>query len=534
MMRSKTEANFGAYANRLRDYGYSDMIPVMHLIEEVKKRQRDENLNDDPQELYLKLLSIADKQGIKNPFLNKDDFYRIYEDSPDDINWEAVLASVLKDNRHGILPEVLIKKLATRFEKSPEKILIAEAEKFTPFLMKLVDENINSEFTLTSMNAEYAGVLKTIFEEYENVKVILTSIYEYEFINERFDLIFSSPIFGGRTLTEGQNFFCREYDMVALENLSYHLTNGGEMTIILPARITFSAGRIADLRTFIQQTYTIKELSALPEGIFAYTGIQTYLLDIENVRPSDDDITIRKYSAGERKSRRSTVTELEIEEDTFVMLSELEQQGDWNIDKIFNQQDKDYLNYQKSGVRKDLIGNVAQVFRGKAVNKKDDKGAIGLVTISSIGDYEIDYENLEHFNEEERKIATYVLNEGDVLLPARGTAIRTAVFHKQNALCIAHANVIVIRPDEKQLDGTYLKIFLDSPLGNKMISGAQQGMTVMNISYKDLNAIEIPIPPLEEQKKRAQEYKEELEKYKKSVAEAEKRWKGVLRKMQSF
>ena len=173
--------------------------------------------------------------------------------------------------------------------------------------------------------------------------------------------------------------------MVALENLSLHLNSGGELVIILPGRITFAAGKVSDLRQFIQQNYTIKELAELPEGTIEYCGIKVYLLDITNVRPSDDDIVIRRYTAGEKKTRRSAVKTLEVSEDTFIMPVELEEQGDWSIDRVFAQQDEEYLNYQKSSIRKDLIGNVAQVFRGKSVSKKDPSGSIGVVNISNIG-----------------------------------------------------------------------------------------------------------------------------------------------------
>ena len=156
------------------------------------------------------------------------------------------------------------------------------------------------------------------------------------------------------------------------------------------------------------------------------------------------------------------------------------------------------------------------------------------MTISSIGDYELDYNALDHLEKEDRKIANYLLQEGDVVIPARGTAIRTAVFHKQAYPCIAHSNVIVIRPDPQKLDGVYLKIFLDSPMGNKLISGVQQGMTVMNISYKDLATLEIPVPPIEEQQKIARTYEDELAIYMKTKAEAEQRWKEALGKLQNL
>lgn len=450
------------------------------------------------------------------------------------MDWEGAIAQVASSSRMPLLPEALVKVYEERFSTNPGTVLIAEAEKFVPNLQSMVDENINVEFVLTTQNAVYARALESVFEDYDNVKILMADIYRYEFMSKRFDLIFSCPNFGGRMLSDDQNFMCREFDMVALENLSLHLNSGGRLVITLPGRITFASGKINDLRQFIQTNYTIKEIAELPEGTIEYCGIKVYLLDIENDRPNEDDIVVRRYTAGEKKARRAAVTSLEVADDTFVMLSELEEQGDWSIDRIFAQQDEDYLSFQNSSIRKDMIGNAAEVFRGKSVTKKDPAGNIGVVNISNIGEYEIDYAGLDHLQEEERKVSTYLLQEGDVLLPARGTAIRTAVFHEQSYPCIASSNLIVIRPDPKILDSTYLKIFLDSPIGNKIISGAQQGMTVMNISYKDLKVLEVPIPSMEKQKAVAMEYLDELTKYIETVTAANKHWAAVLDKLQKF
>jgi len=213
---------------------------------------------------------------------------------------------------------------------------------------------------------------------------------------------------------------------------------------------------------------------------------------------------------------------------------ELEELGDWNINKIFSQQDEEWLKFQESSVRRTALGDVAEIFRGKSVTKKDPTGNIGVVNISNIGEYDIDYDNLDHLEEEERKVMNYLLKEGDVLIPARGTAIRTAIFHEQSYPCIASSNVIVIRPEPKMLNSTYLKLFLDSPLGEKMINGVQQGITIINISYKDLKSLEIPLPSIEEQQQKADEYIRELTIYKDTIAAAEKRWNEVLYKLREF
>lgn len=207
--------------------------------------------------------------------------------------------------------------------------------------------------------------------------------------------------------------------------------------------------------------------------------------------------------------------------------------GDWNVDRIFEAQDEDWIKFQASNVKKQELGTVASIFRGKAINRKDPNGSIGVVNISNIGEYEIDYSSLDHLDEEDRKITNYILKTGDLLIPARGTAIRIAIFEEQTYPCIASSNVIVIRATDESLSTTYLKLFFDSPLGRKMLVTRQQGTAVMNISYKELNNIEIPLPSIEEQRSIAEEYTRELEVYKKAIQEAENRWTSTLSRLQA-
>lgn len=515
---------------------HGDGIAALVLVDEVRKQFRGRSAAATDDALYVSLLESADRLNIRNPFRDKEDFILVYKRIGQDqrADLEELMAQMFSSFRMPLLPKALTDVYADRFAIRPQTVLIAEAEKFVPNLRSMIGENRNVKFVLTTKSILYARILETIFEKYEHVEVLVSDIYRYEFTNSRFDLIFACPNFGGRMLSDDPNFICREFEMAALENLLLHLNDGGRLVITLPGRITFASGKVSDLRQFVQTAYTIREIGELPEGTISYCGIKVCLLDLENERPEEDtDIVVRRY-ASSGKTRREAVTSLKVTDDTFVMLTELEEQGDWNIDRIFAQQDEDYLRYQHSGTRKDMIGNVAEVFRGKAITRKDPSGNIGIVNISNIGDHEIDYAGLEHLREEERKVFNYLLQEGDVLLPARGTVIRTAVFHLQSYPCVASSNLIVIRPDSRILDSTYLKIFLDSPIGNRLISSAQQGTAVMNISYRDLKVLEVPIPPLDTQKALAGEYLEELTAYKETVAAAEKRWAEVLARLQNF
>lgn len=527
------------YINLFKAYMEMDSyVPAALLVAETKEEYLSREIPDESEErIYETMLSVADRLDIVNPFKDKAQFVRVYKaygDLRGDFEWEILMAKSSRGFRYISVSNALFNEYNIRFNLGSHTVLIAEGEKFIPNLKRFVDEHPSCNFTITTEDTISLRVINKIFAGYKNVEVLNASIYQYGFTNNRYDLIFAVPNFGTRTLAEDENFMCRDQDAVALENLLLHTTGGGELVITMPARITYAQGRNGELRRFVQQTYRVKEIAELPEGTFEGTGIKTYLIDVVNTKSDDDDVTVRRYKAEKRKNRRDIADELIIEEETFVMSDELEELGDWNINKIFSQQDEEWLKFQESSVRKVAIGEVAEIFRGKSVSKKDQNGSIGVVNISNVGEYEIDYDSLDRFDEEERKIKNYLLKEGDVLIPARGTAIRTAIFHEQSYPCIASSNIIVIRPETKMLNSTYLKLFLDSPLGEKMISSVQQGSVIINISYKDLNALEIPLPSIEEQQRKADEYTKELIIYKETISAAEKRWNKAIDKLREF
>lgn len=515
---------------------YESALAVLKKTMDLQLMAVDENFNPhelNDEELYELMRNVADEFGIANPFPDRERFFNIYRTlrNFEDVTWTDILE--YGDRRVKFrVPEALIDEMEKNFIEGFQEVLIPEAEKFSPCLERLVEAHGDSHFTLTTMDNLYFKILTEMFSDNEMVDVKQTSIYEYEFTSEKFDLILAVPVFGVRDKAdEDSSFICREYDMIAAENLALHLRSDGVLSIVLPAKITFGGGRVKELREFLQSMYCVKEIADLPSGVFENTGVKTYLITITTGRT--DEVTIKRYVTDAENPRKGGLSKLIVQDDTFVLEDELADMGDWNVDRIFESQDEDWIKFQESNVKKQELGTVASIFRGKAVNKKDPNGNIGVVNISNIGEYEIDYTGLDYLDEEERKVTNYLLQDGDLLIPARGTAIRIAIFKEQAYPCIASSNVIVIRAIDESLSTTYLKLFFDSPLGRKMLVTRQQGTAVMNISYKELNHIEIPLPSMEEQKAIADEYMREFEMYKKAIQEAEARWSSILAKLQS-
>lgn len=517
--------------------GIESYIPSLLAVKRVKESGIEYKTD---KELYGALVEAAKEMNGFSMFDGPEGAIRMYQECPEEIDVAAAYKKQVEESGmksgHVLLPDALIKVMEGGFNRDPETVLIVEGDKFATRLLPMIEMHPGTQFLITCQRKFEMELVKSIVAGLGNVEVVMSDVYSSDYVNARFDMILSSPAFGGRTLAEDDTFTCRELDMVALENLLTHLNSDGDLVIILPGRITFAQGKIGTLRSFIQSTYTLKEIDELPTGVFANTAIQTYLINIQNSRPTGDDVIIRRYSAGERKNRRSAVEKLILEDDTFVMLDELEEMGSWSVDRIFEQQSEEWQAFNGSSTRKEALGNVAEIFRGKNVTKKVPNGKIGVINISNIGEYALNSDNLDYIDEEERKVSNYLLQEGDVLLPGRGTAIRVAVFHEKDFPfpCIASSNVIVIRPNERSLKSLYLKIFLDSPIGGKVISQAQQGTAVMNLSYKDLNDIEVPLPTIEEQEEITLKYEYELRHFQETVAKAERRWREVLNELEQF
>lgn len=76
---------------------------------------------------------------------------------------------------------------------------------------------------------------------------------------------------------------------------------------------------------------------------------------------------------------------------------------------------------------------------------------------------------------------------------------------------LANANLYVIELDEHKVDPYYLKAYLESTEGQARFKNVAAGTVVLSIGVKDLKAMMIPLPPMEEQKRIAARYKDAMD-----------------------
>ena len=512
--------------NIFRDYGFripDDIIDNLYRVLKTKEIVGDEETH--PDQIYAVMQNETEYKVGRFPG-DASLFYRVYRVlSSFDTHGILYLLNATNGGRELMVPPVLVDKFAEQITGETRSVLVTECEKYGLALYDIIARNPDVRFVLTCQRELQKEILSTVYQGLDNVQLLLADIYRYGFIHERFDLIFSVPVFGGRLLIEGEDFISREPGMIATQNLLYHLNLDGKLLIVLPAKITFAGGSVAALRNYIHNNYKIQEISALPAGLFIpYTSIRTYFFTFST--GYTDDVVVRQYTSRELIRKATPCTELVLADEELLIGEELTDLNGWNVDMIFYHEDDDIRAFRESPTKKVQLKETATVFRGKAVTSLSDSGNVGVINISDMTETGIEYGRLGMIEEEERKVARYALEDGDVLITARGTVIKTAVFQRQSFTCITSANINVIRPTGA-LRGAYLKLFLDSPVGGKLLKSLQRGSTVVNLNYKDLTELEIPVPPIQVQDALIAEYNAGLSLYKQTLSAAEEAWQGV-------
>ena len=378
---------------------------------------------------------------------DRDDFIDIYE-SLKEIDLIDFTLQIFKNDKMGtIISPIHLTTYMKNVVKdiNPKKMLITEAEKHLSGLKEFVQEFNESHITLTTELKPMYLLLKLLFSSYENIKIIFESIYSDCLLDEKFDYIYTIPSFGCKIDNTLRSFITKDSDGIAIENMLGHLNENGILDIIVPAKITFAGMEYETLRKFITNSYNVKKILMLPEGTFRpSTAIKTYLFTFTKINQDQIDIGA-----------------LKLEKDKFclegkkqIKTKEFLSHEDWRIEILLSCDDENIRKFKDSDLEKVKLKDVAEVFRGKSILKKDTTvGSISVLNISNIENGEIHYDNMDTINEDERKVKRYELINNDVVLSCRGTAIKSAVI-KETPI----PKVIEARDShQKQVLGSLLK-----------------------------------------------------------------------------
>lgn len=109
----------------------------------------------------------------------------------------------------------------------------------------------------------------------------------------------------------------------------------------------------------------------------------------------------------------------------------------------------------------------------------------------------VDYDKLVRTRLEKMR-SKGTVQDGDVLLSNRGT-FRSAVYRGEDMNVIAASSLYILRIQQKNVLPDFIMIFLNSPLGQKVLGTLNRGSTIQTIPRQSLLTLDVPILSIEKQ-----------------------------------
>lgn len=154
----------------------------------------------------------------------------------------------------------------------------------------------------------------------------------------------------------------------------------------------------------------------------------------------------------------------------------------------------------------DLVSDLITGATNSLYSSKREEGLLQkkLLTGSSISSLgEIEAEQLSDvWVNPEKSVSKFIVQEGDVVVLAKGNSIRSAYVSGELAKqdILASANFLVVRSNPEVLLGAALVAYLNSTAGKAKLEGASTGSSIKNVSKASFGKLEIPLPDPETQK----------------------------------
>ena len=323
-------------------------------------------------------------------------------------------------------------------------------------------------------------------------------------------------------------------DFAFISHLLASLNEDGIGIIVTTHGALFRGGAEGKIRENIIASDLIEAIISLPSGLYNSTAIPVCLIVFNKnkcesrknkilfIQASElftekgrmkriiSDETIQKITDSLQNGveitefskfvHHSELVDGNLNTNRYVLLNEVEIEGfgsvSFNI-KAFEDVDKIPLK------------DVATLFRGFNVgskNKESSDGKFRIVRLSDVQNGKLVVETISRYHiENNAKINMYELQKDDVFLSIRGNSLKAAVVPAEDENLLLSQNFIGIRCNNR-LNPDFLKVYLESPLGQYLLTNKMSGTAIPTLSRKDIETLEIPLPPIEEQKQMMEQY----------------------------
>lgn len=300
------------------------------------------------------------------------------------------------------------------------------------------------------------------------------------------------------------------------------MKKGGKGIVFIRASLLYLESE-QEFRKELLESGMLEGVVLLPEGLLLNTGIQIAMLVLSE---NNDRVKMVNAASYYEKIRfRNVLTDTEKGRIWDLYFNGGANLGDGNhpsedyievaprtiADNTYSFDPMRYVLAEKvcfTNARK-LSEGTREIFRGAQISSDKQKEMANLcgkapngylLNLSNISNGYMDEELVEVHIDKIEKYKKYMLQDGDVIISARGTKISTAVAKNiKDRNIIATGNLIVVRCNDT-LEPYYLKAFFDSDAGNLCLSVAQTGSTIFAINPKQLCELQYDALDMETQK----------------------------------
>ena len=484
---------------------------------------------------------------FRNLFAAEKDTQRIREtlDTIDDIDVpDFVNAYRNRDNEtYGSYTSGDIEKLATAiFSPSESKTVMDIGCGQGVFLTETAIHEKASELHGIEIKQEDAIVarMKMLILNRDMNHIRCEDVFDIDFRNPelpQYDAVFCHMP-PKQMLESDQLLSCGLFDEKTAKRVSVHssewayiramrkmLKKGGKGIAFIRANLLYLESE-KEFRKELLESGMLEGVVLLPEGLLLNTGLQIAMLVL-----SDNNDRVKMVNAASYYEKikfrnvltdtaRNRILELyvngganpgdEIHSDDYT-----EVPPETIADNAYSFDPMRYVLDEKisfTNARK-LSEGTRDIFRGAQITSDKQKEMSNLcgkapnaylLNLANISNGYMDEELVEVHIDKIEKYKKYMLQDGDVIISARGTRISTAVAKNiKDRNIIVTGNLIVVRCNDT-LEPYYLKAFFDSDDGNLCLRVAQTGSTIFAINPKQLCELQYDAIDMEKQKRIAE------------------------------
>ncbi len=335
---------------------------------------------------------------------------------------------------------------------------------------------------------------------------------------------FVFPPFGLRLRQEAFSPFIAEYPETITGRTSSawlylftalrSLKPNGKIVMIVNENALLSASD-ANVRKYLIENELLEGIISLPRNSFKGTAVKTGLLVISRGNKSfkvvDGTKLLENVPLGDSLTHEAAIDLYNeyMSRDVVVCSKDDIKGSDWCL-SVVSLSSEDFYKGLSDLVR---FSDIADVFRGSPGTIKNFKDSltvlntgIKLLTPGNLLGESINYDNLPNIVGD-KKIEKFFVKKGDLILATKSTRMKIAVVAEEpKEKVVVAGGMLVVRLTSDKINSTYLKIFLESSSGRKILNSIVKGSVVTNITPTDLASIMVSCPNIEIQNKIANQY----------------------------